>query len=132
MGSNMIDSHLSFEANLADGFVTVLGAGMWSAERTEAHFRELERTVLKIRREHGSVRVLVDLREASVQTAETAAVMREWTTRIYRVADRVAVVCATALLALQIKRAADATTLATFHEIEPAIAWIGPAVAKRA
>ncbi len=122
-----MDGHLSFETDLAAGFVTVSGSGMWSAARAEAHFRELEHTILKIRREHGSVRALIDLREASVQTTETAAIMREWTTRIYRVADRVAVVCATALLALQIKRAANVETLATFHEIEPAMTWIGPA-----
>lgn len=122
-----MDGHLSFEADLAAGFVTVSGSGMWSPARTETHFRELDHVVLKIRREHSSVRVLVDLREASVQTAETAAIVREWTTRIYRTADRVAVVCATALLALQIKRAAHVETLATFHEIEPAMTWIGSA-----
>lgn len=118
--------HLSFKADLVDGFVTVSGTGMWSAERAATHFRDLERAILKIRREHGAVRVLVDLHAAAVQTAETAAVVREWTGRIYRAADRVAVVCATALLAMQIKRMADVDTLATFHEIGPAEQWIGP------
>jgi hypothetical protein len=120
-----MNGNLSFEADFADGFVTVSGSGMWSAARAKAHFHDLERTVLKIRRDHGAVRVLVDLREASVQTADTAAVVHEWTTSIYRVADRVAVVCATSLLALQMKRAANIETLATFHEIAPAQKWVG-------
>lgn len=119
-----MDGAFSFEIDDRAGAVTVVGSGMWSPERTTAHFVELERAVLKLRRAHGRVRVLVDLRGAAVQTAETAAVVRAWTGRIYRAADRVAVVCATALLALQIRRAADIATLATFHEIEPARTWI--------
>lgn len=126
-----MDGTLSFDINEHDGFATVAGAGMWTPAQAEAHFRDLDRAITRLRRIHGSVRVLVDLREASVQTAETAGVVRNWTGRIYRGVDRVAVVCATALLAMQMKRAADIETLATFHEIELARAWIGPAVAAK-
>jgi len=120
-----MDGELGFEIDHEDGLVTVTGTGMWSAAHAAAHFQELERAVLKLRREHGSVRVLVNLRGAAVQTRDTAAVMRAWTGRIYRVADRVAVVCATALLALQIKRHAEIDTMATFHELAAAQAWVG-------
>lgn len=119
-----MNGSLSIEVDHLNGFVTIVGVGMWSPERTETHFRDLERAILKIRREHGKVRVFVDLRGASVQTAETAAVMNIWTRRIYRACDRVAVVCATALLAMQIKRSAEVDVLATFHEIEPARRWM--------
>ena len=119
-----MDGELSFEVDHREGLITVLGSRMWSPERTETHFRDLERAVLKVRREHGEVRVLVDLREASVQMPQTAAVVLVWTTRIYQTADRVAVVCASGLLALQIKRAANVETMATFHELEPAKCWI--------
>lgn len=119
----MLIGTLSFDV-ADDGFITVAGSGLWTPERTAEHFRDLERAVLAVRREGKQVRVLVDLRAASVQTAETAAIMQQWTGRIYKVADRVAVVCATALLAMQIKRAANIETLSTFHEIEPAKAWI--------
>jgi hypothetical protein len=50
--------------------------------------------------------------------------MHQWTSRIYRDDDRVAVLCAAALLALQIKRAANVRQLATFHEMAPALAWV--------
>jgi|GEM_PF-2432291 len=123
-----MDGSLSFNVDLDDGYVTVAGSGMWTAERAEQHFRNLQYAVLKLRREHRRVLVLVDLRAAAVQTPETAAIIHAWTGRIYRSVDRVAVVCATALLALQIKRASDIETLATFHELAAAEAWIGSRV----
>lgn len=119
-----MDGELSIEVNHRDGLITVLGSRMWSPAQMEAHFRDLERAVLKVRYAHGNVRLLVDLREASVQTADTAAVMHSWTTRVYQPADRVAVVCVSALLALQIKRAANVASLATFYELEPAMRWV--------
>lgn len=121
-----MDGTLSFTVDHDDGYVVISGGGMWSPAQADEHFRELDRAILKLRREHKQLRVLVDLREASVQTPETVAVMRNWTGRIYRDADRVAVVCATALLALQIKRATDIETRATFHDMATAEAWLGP------
>ncbi|WP_041391678.1 hypothetical protein [Sphingobium sp. SYK-6] len=117
--------HLAFEVRERDGCVRVFGAGLWSPDEAQAHFRALEQTILKLRRERAPVRVLVNLREAAVQTAQTADLMRTWTARIYRAADRVAVVCATTLLALQIRHVANVPNLATFQDVFLAEEWIG-------
>ena len=118
-----MDNKLSFDVDHTS-LIRVLGTGIWSAERAETHFRNLERAVKAVRLEHGKVNVLVDLREASVQPSETAAVIHDWTMRIYSEADRVAIVCATSLLALQMRRGVNIAPLATFHEIEAALRWL--------
>ena len=119
-----MNDKLGFEVDHTSGLIHVIGTGIWTVERAETHFRNLDRAVQNVRRKHGKVNVLVDLRGAAVQPSETAAVIHEWTTRIYREADRIAVVCATSLLALQMRRGVNIAPLATFHEMEPALRWI--------
>jgi hypothetical protein len=119
-----MNGDLSFTVDERAALVRVTGRGMWSAERTATHFNTLDKALQRMRRQRGGARVLVDLREATVQTAQTAEVMKQWTARIYRDVDRVAVVCATALLALQIKHSAQVPDLATFLQVEPAQAWV--------
>lgn len=119
-----MNDELRFEVDHTSGLIRVIGTGIWSVERAETHFRNLDRAVQNVRQAHGKVNVLVDLRGAAVQPSETAAVIHDWTMRIYRAADRVAVVCATSLLALQMRRGVNIAPLATFHEIEPALRWI--------
>ena len=119
-----MNGDLSFTVDERAALVRVTGSGMWSAERTATHFNNLDKALRRMRQQRGGARVLVDLREAAVQTAQTAQVMKQWTGRIYRDVDRVAVVCATALLALQIKHSAQVPDLATFLQVEPAQAWV--------
>jgi hypothetical protein len=102
----------------------VSGAGLWAPTLADRHFRELHQLVLRRRAAQQSVLVLVDLTQAPVQTVETAQVIHEQTGRIYREADRVAVVCATMLLALQIKHAAKIGNMSTFEAVEPALLWL--------
>ena len=90
-----MNGDLSFTVDERAALVRVTGRGMWSAERTATHFNTLDKALQRMRRQRGDARVLVDLREAAVQTAQTAEVMKQWTARIYRDVDRVAVVCAT-------------------------------------
>jgi hypothetical protein len=115
---------LSFSVDERIGVLRVTGSGMWSPELTERHFRNLDTALIAMRQRHGLGRTLVDLREASVQTAETAQMMKDWTNRIYRPVDRAAVVCGTALLGMQIRRAAQVHQLATFLDPTPALAWL--------
>jgi hypothetical protein len=119
-----MNGDLSFTIDERAALVCVTGRGIWSAERTATHFNNLDKALQRMRQQRGGARVLVDLREASVQTVETAQVMKQCTGRIYRDVDRVAVVCATALLALQIKHSAQVPDLATFLQVEPARAWV--------
>lgn len=117
-----MDNELGFQID--GGLIRVFGNGIWSPERATTHFRNLELAVMKVRRDRGKVSVLVDLRKAAVQPSETATIIHDSTTRIYREADRIAVVCPTALLALQMKRGTNVALLETFHEMEPALRWV--------
>lgn len=111
----------TFEDN---GILHVSGDGLWTPALADRHFRDLHQLVLRQRAARQRVLVLVDLTQAPVQTVETAKIIHEQTGRIYREADRVAVVCATMLLAMQIKHAAQIENMSTFEAIEPALLWL--------
>ena len=115
---------LSISASVRQPYVTVTGKGFWTPASLEQHYRRLDRDLRAMRARAGSARVLVDLSEAAVQTAETAAVMQRWTASIYRETDQVAVICATQLLAMQVRRQAQIRNLKTFTGKQEAIAWL--------
>jgi hypothetical protein len=124
--ANMIgmSGALTFEMDDAANLVRVCGTGLWTPEQTLIHFLELHRAILGLRAVRRKVLVVVDLRAAAVQTAETAAAVRDGTARIYRDADYVAIVCSSALVAMQMKRAAQVPNLATFAELGEALDWM--------
>ena len=115
---------LTVMADPQRGLVRVTGSGFWSAEQITAHFVELEGVMHRIRRDTGHVRVLVDLREAAVQSQETAAIIGERTRRIYAAADRAAVVVARGLLAMQIRNWTDAGKIRNFEDMGAAERWL--------
>lgn len=115
---------LSIIATPGEPFILVQGCGLWSADAFEAHFRTLDRELRAMRIRRGFARVLVDLSDARVQTAEVAAVMNRWTARIYRPSDEVAVICGTTLLSMQIKREARIYQRTVFSDKAAAIAWL--------
>ena len=115
---------LSFSIDDQRGLIRAVGIGMWTPETTERHFQNLDTALRIMRRKHGLARTLIDLREAAVQTAETARCMKEGTARIYQPVDRAAVICSTQLLAMQIRRAAQVHQLATFTDVEAALEWL--------
>jgi hypothetical protein len=119
-----MSGHLSFEMDDAENLVRVRGTGLWTPDQTAIHFIELHRAIRALRAVHRKVLVLVDLREAAVQTSETATAVRDATARIYRAADYVAIVYASQLVAMQMKRAAQIPQLATFNDMDQALDWI--------
>ena len=119
-----MSGQLSFSIGERSGVVHVTGAGLWTPEQVERHFRSLDLALRTVRRKHGLARTLVDLREAAVQTAETAQMMKDATARIYQPGDRAAAICATQLLAMQIRRAAQVHQLATFIDHDAALNWL--------
>jgi len=115
---------LSISAAASEPFILVTGQGLWSAEHFDRHFRNLDRELRAMRARAGHARVLVDLSDARVQTAEVAAVMNHWTARIYQPRDEVAVVCGTTLLSMQIRRETRDYQRMTFADKASALAWL--------
>lgn len=115
---------LTFAMDDRNGLIRVRGVGMWTAEQADAHFIELRRAIEGLRAIRRPVLVLVDLSAANVQTGEVAEAISDGTARIYRDADFVALVAGTALLGLQMKRAAKVPNFAVFSELRPALDWL--------
>lgn len=115
---------LSIEVDRARTQVRVKGIGFWSPDMAARHFRELQATMAAMRAEAGRVFVLVDLRTASVQSKETAAIIADSTRRIYDAADRAAVVVATELLGMQMRHVTAADRIRTFADMAEAERWL--------
>ena len=107
-----------------DGIVRVTGSGLWTVPFIQQHFREFGKVLSDIRRSGGQVRVLVDLRDSAVQTAEAVAELSAATERAYLPQDRVAVMCVSALVAMQVRRASRVDQMATFDDVFAALSWL--------
>jgi hypothetical protein len=106
--------------------IRVRGHGQASEETARRHFLELERAMADMRRRSGCARVLVDMGDGAVQTAEVAAIVHEETTRLYGEGDLVAILCHSMLQTLQTRRNGPEGRMRSFpadREAE-AIAWL--------
>lgn len=108
----------------AAGLIHVIGTGLWTPLQVMDHFRDLQGMLRRMRAEKGQARVMIDMRDALVQPANTAKTLHDETNRAYREQDRVAVICTKALLAIQMKHAAKIYARATFATEEEARGWL--------
>jgi hypothetical protein len=115
---------MTFEVDRASGLFHVTSKGLCTPERVRAHFEEIGRAFRVARAAQRGVFVLVDLREASIQTAETAAEIGRGTDSVHSQADYVAFVCASKLHAMQVKRGVQMPTMAVFDDLDLALDWI--------
>ncbi|PZU11778.1 hypothetical protein [Sphingomonas sp.] len=114
------------EISIADegSIVRVDGAGSWRLDYLDGHFERLEHMLLAIRRARRRVRVLVDLRQAVVQSAAVAERIQYWTDRLYEAEDRVAIVVASSLLKSQMRRVAAITQREFFLSESAGRTWL--------
>lgn len=121
----MVPSQLISYAEADIGVVYVVGRGFWTDDIVDRHFVELRRTAALARRNVDKVRVLVDLREASVQSPPVAARIKTETRLVWTEADRIAVVLQSTLAKIQINRVVDSSNHASFIAVEDARRWLG-------
>lgn len=107
------------------GVIYVIGRGFWTDDIVNQHFAELRRTASLVRRQSKFVRVLVDLRLASVQSPAVAGRIKEETRLIWTDRDRIAVVIQSVLAKLQIDRIVSNGNHASFIAIEDARKLLG-------
>jgi len=119
-----MNNALSFNAAAGEPFIQVTGIGLWSPPEIERHFRELGKVLRAVRARHGFARLLIDMSDARVQTAESAAALDRWTGLTYRERDEVAVICTSTLLAMQTRRTTKIYRRAVFTEKNAAVAWL--------
>ena len=107
------------------GVIFITGRGFWNDDIVHEHFLELRRMAAVARRKVACVRVLVDLRGASVQSPMVAARIEYETRHVWSDADRIAVVLQSTLAKMQINRVVDSGNHASFIAIEDAWQWLG-------
>lgn len=124
-GVSPVPNQLLSYAEADVGIVYIIGRGFWEDDLIDRHFIELRRTAALARRNASFVRVLVDLRDAAVQSPAVAAKIKNETRLIWTEADRIAVVLQSTLAKLQIKRVVDGGNHASFTRIDDARRWLG-------
>jgi hypothetical protein len=112
-----------FQIDPASDTVRITGSGMWRPQDAKAHFAEVEQALRPLRSAGRRLLFLVDMREAVVQSPETALAMRWGAMRMHRSTDVVAVVTKSVLHALQVKMVSEIACLETFQDMDKAIAW---------
>jgi len=115
---------VSFEIDPATGMFLGRAVGMATPEVTTAHFDRMEIAVRHARQAGHTIRVLMDLREAPVQTPETAAALKAGGERIHRAGDRIAFLCNSALMTMQLKRNNYPGAVAVFSDRDEAVDWL--------
>lgn len=106
------------------GLIRVIGQGQWTTSQVDLHFAALSGLIAERRRSGGAVLVLVDLRDSLVQQPEIVEQIGRAVTRIYDSSDRVAVVVASSLLKLQLKRVANVASIEFFVSMNAARTWL--------
>ncbi|MDF7775019.1 hypothetical protein P1X14_07165 [Sphingomonas sp. AOB5] len=93
---------LSYETE--SRFILVSGNGMWSPRQLDEHLRDFADLVDQLRRQHIRIRVLVDLKDAAIQTPEVTRVLAHGTRDCHRDGDRVALLVPGSLAKMQMRR----------------------------
>lgn len=104
--------------------IQIWGSGLWSRAEVDAHFDELDGEIRQKRTRFPHIRVLVDIRESGVQTQDTAEGVTLGTRRIYREGDRIAIIVASSLVKMQMRRAVEHRELQIFISPSAAVTWL--------
>lgn len=119
-----MSGHVSILREPGSDVLRITGVGMWQPESARRHFTDIEDMIAALRTEGLSSRILMDLQQAPVQSAATGQIIVNGLARLNQLAEKIAIVCETAMLALQMKRSLPAPNIATFHTMQSARAWL--------
>ena len=122
--SSGYSGYLSIDPDHTAGIIRVRGVGMWTPQQAQVYFDEMARITQPIRALKAPVRVLIDLREAPVQSAATADAMASGSSNYDPQWDRVAFVCLSKLFAMQLKRSLPGMHSGFFETEDDALAWL--------
>ena len=107
---------LSGELSLAleqDGrLIVVRGEGLWTMAQMEEHLRDYREMLYRQRLIFSRVRVLVDLKDMSVQRPEVADLLSQVTRSFHQDGDRIAMIVPSSLAKMQMRRVLETR----FHE----------------
>ncbi|GGB39383.1 hypothetical protein GCM10011380_31100 [Sphingomonas metalli] len=107
----------------ATNFLRVVGRGFWTMDYVAEHMVEFER-ILDEARTRGRTRTLVDIRLAAVQSPDVAGYVHGVIRDMYRPPDKAAILVASNLALLQMKRGLNPVTHAAFLSFDEAMRWL--------
>lgn len=122
--SSGYSGYLTVDTDHTVGVIRVRGVGMWTPQQAQVYFDEMARITQPIRALEAPVRVLIDLREAPVQSAATAEAMANGSTNYDPQRDRVAFICLSKLFGMQLKRSVPSVISGYFEDEAEALAWV--------
>lgn len=99
-----LDGVQVFTADIPKGLFRSWASGFWSISVMRQFFAAYEAEISAIREAGMPLRVIADVRESAVQSAEVAQFILDRVTAIYRPGDRVALIVATSMLKAQLRR----------------------------
>jgi hypothetical protein len=112
---------ISVDARL--GLVKVRGSGFWSVSQVKAHFASYMDSLSELHRRGLKLSIIVDLRESAAQSREVSDVLHSIGLDIYRPDDRIAMVVASSLVKMQMRRVLVADNHEFFLSVEAAERW---------
>lgn len=104
--------------------VILATSGVWASADVERFAKAQKQINDAARGRYGRLRMLMDLREATVVTQDASARMQALNMELYRTDDRIAIVANSALMAMQLRRAFTIGTKELFRTPQDAIAWL--------
>ncbi|KTT69403.1 hypothetical protein [Sphingomonas endophytica] len=111
----------------AGNFLRVTCRGFWPMDYAVAHLSDFEVVLHQARRMSRPSRTLVDLREAGVLDPAVADYTHATITAMYRPPERAAILVASTLARLQMRRGLNPATHAVFTTLDEAMRWLdGP------
>jgi hypothetical protein len=120
-----LEGELTIGLDASTNLIRVVGRGFWSLPYITDHLREFEAVLMRARFDPRPSRTLVDLRESPVQAPDVAAYLHSAVSRMYRPPERAAIVVASSLVKMQMKRGFNPETHAVFLSLKAAEMWLG-------
>ena len=118
------DATLDIRATFEDGVLRVTGSGPWNRTQLAGHFARLHELIRPIRERGEPLLALIDMRGITEMPDEIVAVIDRETARLYQEQDRVAVMVASSLVKMQMKRAAEKAQREFFLSPNAALTWL--------
>lgn len=115
---------ITMDVDPVSGRINVIGTGYWSPSYIDSHFKRVADLVRSHRSAGIPIRVLVDLRKSDVQSRDTIEHLGRNTAQIYNAGDKVALLMASSLGTMQMRRAAHGTPPGFFASLEDAEDWL--------
>lgn len=123
-GNELKPGGLTIAADRRLGTVRIHGHGFWSPLIVDAHFTELRLFLVPYRQSATCVRMIVDIRTASVQSLETTERMAVGVRSATLPGDRIAILVSSSLAKAQMRRVIGTSSHEFFLSSEAATRWV--------